>query len=155
MFVVVVRFVRVHESLILFISKFFSNSSSASSEPEPSPDAVKSLSSSRLFCVLRTFQWRHSPNESNQSDIWSWAQMEGTGYIDVVTRKLSPCNSSCRFRPSNDTHDVLRLSIETDIFNSTPAGTTIGRKLSECGQIGVTMIAGTDGWIIDAPAATA
>lgn len=73
----------------------------------------------------------------------------------MVTRKLSPCNSSCRLRPSNDTHDVFRLSIDTDILSSTPAGTTIGRKLSECGQIGVTMIAGTDGWIIDAPAATA
>lgn len=75
--------------------------------------------------------------------------------MDVVTRRLSPCNNSCRLRPSNDTHDVLRLSSETDIFNSTPAGTTIGRKLNECGQIGVTMIAGTDGCIIDAPAATA
>jgi hypothetical protein len=50
---------------------------------------------------------------------------------------------------------VLRLSGEIEIFNSTPAGTTIGRKLNECGQIGVTMIAGTLGWIIDAPAATA
>lgn len=75
--------------------------------------------------------------------------------MDVVTRRLSPCNSSCRFLPSNDTQDVFRLSIDTDIFNSTPAGTTIGRKLNECGQIGVTMMAGTDGCIIDAPAATA
>lgn len=40
-------------------------------------------------------------------------------------------------------------------MSSTPAGTTIGLKDSECGQIGVTMIAGTDGWIILAPAATA
>lgn len=40
-------------------------------------------------------------------------------------------------------------------LSSTPAGTTIGRKESECGQIGVTIIAGTDGWIIEAPAATA
>ena len=31
----------------------------------------------------------------------------------------------------------------------------MGLKLSECGQIGVTIIAGTDGWIMDAPAATA
>lgn len=49
---------------------------------------------------------------------------------------------------------MLRLSGEIEIFNSTPAGTTIGRKLNECGQIGVTIIAGTDGWIIEAPAAT-
>jgi hypothetical protein len=50
---------------------------------------------------------------------------------------------------------VLRLSGDTDILSSTPAGTTIGRKLNEWGQMGVTIIAGTDGWIIDAPAATA
>ncbi len=31
----------------------------------------------------------------------------------------------------------------------------MGLKESECGQIGVTMMAGTDGWIMDAPAATA
>lgn len=75
---------------------------------------------------------------------------------------LSPCRSSCRLRPSNETQDVFRLSGEIEIceriknedsklevilftFSSTPAGTTIGRKLSECGQIGVTIIAGTEG----------
>lgn len=31
----------------------------------------------------------------------------------------------------------------------------MGLKDNECGQIGVTMIAGTLGWIMDAPAATA
>lgn len=40
-------------------------------------------------------------------------------------------------------------------LSSTPAGTTIGLKEREWGQIGVTMIAGTLGWIMDAPAATA
>ena len=40
-------------------------------------------------------------------------------------------------------------------FNSTPAGTTIGLKESEWGQIGVTIMAGTDGCIMEAPAATA
>lgn len=40
-------------------------------------------------------------------------------------------------------------------FSSTPAGTTIGLKLSECGQMGVTMMAGTEGCIMEAPAATA
>lgn len=50
---------------------------------------------------------------------------------------------------------MFRLSGEIEILSSTPAGTTIGRKLNECGQIGVTIIAGTDGWIIEAPAATA
>ena len=40
-------------------------------------------------------------------------------------------------------------------LSSTPAGTTMGRKDKECGQMGVTMMAGTDGWIMLAPAATA
>ena len=40
-------------------------------------------------------------------------------------------------------------------LSSTPAGTTIGLNDNECGQIGVTIMAGTLGWIIDAPAATA
>lgn len=157
-----------------------SKSSSVSSEPE----AVRSHSSSRHFCFLRTFQCRHSASESNQSEIWSCAHMLGTGYMEVVTRRQSPCSSSCRLRPSKETHEVLRLSGEMEIcmrrsgegwrgvksvkvtlhklslnsvhtFNSTPAGTTMGRKLSECGQMGVTIIAGTEGCIIEAPAATA
>jgi hypothetical protein len=50
----------------------------------------------------------------------------------------------------------LLMSINIQItLSSTPAGTTMGLKDSECGQIGVTMIAGTLGWIMDAPAATA
>lgn len=40
-------------------------------------------------------------------------------------------------------------------LSSTPAGTTMGRKESECGQMGVIMMAGTLGWIMEAPAATA
>lgn len=40
-------------------------------------------------------------------------------------------------------------------FSSTPAGTMMGLKDSECGQMGVIIVAGTLGWIIDAPAATA
>lgn len=40
-------------------------------------------------------------------------------------------------------------------LSSTSAGTTMGLKERECGQMGVIMMAGTFGWIIDAPAATA
>lgn len=40
-------------------------------------------------------------------------------------------------------------------FSSTPAGTTIGRNDSEWGQMGVIMMAGTLGWIMEAPAAAA
>lgn len=43
----------------------------------------------------------------------------------------------------------------THTFSSTPAGTTMGLKESECGQMGVIRMAGTLGWIMDAPAATA
>ena len=37
---------------------------------------------------------------------------------------------------------------------STPAGTTIGRKDREWGQMGVMRMQGTLGWIMEAPAAT-
>lgn len=40
-------------------------------------------------------------------------------------------------------------------LSSTPAGTTMGLKERECGQMGVIMMAGTLGWIMEAPAATA
>ncbi len=40
-------------------------------------------------------------------------------------------------------------------MSSTPAGTTMGLKESECGHMGVTMMAGTLGWIMEAPAAAA
>ena len=79
----------------------------------------------------------------------------------VVTLMLSPWHNSCLMRPSKLTQAVLRLSGETEIFNSTPAGTTMGLEkilcylnysisvlyLKErlCGHIGVTMTAGTLG----------
>lgn len=40
-------------------------------------------------------------------------------------------------------------------LSSTPAGTTMGRNDSEWGQMGVIMMAGTLGWIMEAPAAAA
>lgn len=40
-------------------------------------------------------------------------------------------------------------------ISSTPAGTTMGLNDRECGQMGVTMMAGTFGWIMEAPAAAA
>lgn len=40
-------------------------------------------------------------------------------------------------------------------LSSTPAGTTMGRNDREWGQMGVIMMAGTLGWIMEAPAATA
>lgn len=40
-------------------------------------------------------------------------------------------------------------------MSSTPAGTTMGLKDSEWGQMGVTIMAGTLGWIMEAPAAAA
>jgi hypothetical protein len=54
-------------------------------------------------------------------------------------------------------HLVLSIVLTTVriTFSSTPAGTTMGLNESEWGHIGVTMMAGTLGWIMDAPAATA
>lgn len=68
---------------------------------------------------------------------------------------LSPWRISCLFRPSKDTHAVFLASGDSIIFSSTPAGTTIGRNDSEWGQMGVTMMAGTLGWTMEAPAAAA
>lgn len=42
-------------------------------------DRVRSSSSSMCFCLLRTFQCKHSANESNQSVIWSCEHILGTG----------------------------------------------------------------------------
>lgn len=50
---------------------------------------------------------------------------------------------------------TLKESVSVNTLRSTPAGTTMGLKESECGQMGVIMMAGTLGWIIEAPAATA
>lgn len=47
------------------------------------------------------------------------------------------------------------VGVTVSTLSSTPAGTTMGLKESECGQMGVIMIAGTLGWIMEAPAATA
>lgn len=52
-------------------------------------------------------------------------------------------------------HSLITNSGCTHTFSSTPAGTTMGLKESECGQMGVIMMAGTLGWIMEAPAATA
>lgn len=49
----------------------------------------------------------------------------------------------------------LNTNAQILTLSSTPAGTTMGLKEREWGQMGVTMIAGTLGWIMDAPAATA
>lgn len=54
--------------------------------------------------------------------------------------------------------DLLIVSLDPNrrpTISSTPAGTTMGLKDSEWGQMGVTMMAGTLGWIMDAPAAAA
>ena len=48
----------------------------------------------------------------------------------VVTLWLSPWHSSCRFLPSKETQAVFLLSGDTEIFSSTPAGTTIGLQSS-------------------------
>lgn len=54
-----------------------------------------------------------------------------------------------------DNDSMVNACVCVFTLSSTPAGTTMGLKERECGQIGVTMMAGTLGWIIEAPAAAA
>lgn len=61
-------------------------------------------------------------------------------------------NAACVMECENLSHTALIVSFT---LSSTPAGTTMGLNESECGQIGVIIMAGTLGWIIEAPAATA
>ena len=49
---------------------------------------------------------------------------------------------------------VLQVYLSGLTLISTPAGTTMGLKEREWGQIGVINIQGTLGWIMEAPAAT-
>ena len=35
--------------------------------------------SSIAFCFFRSFQCKQSAKEANQSEIWSWEQIDGTG----------------------------------------------------------------------------
>ena len=46
--------------------------------------------------------------------------------MEVVTRSESPWHSSCLFLPSKETQAVFLESGLTEIFSSTPAGTTMG-----------------------------
>lgn len=51
--------------------------------------------------------------------------------------------------------ELLATVLIVFTISSTPAGTTMGLNERECGQMGVTMMAGTLGWIMEAPAAAA
>ena len=82
----------------------------------------------------------------------TWEQMDGIGYMLVVTLRLSPWQSSCLFLPSKLTQAVFLLSGDTEILSSTPAGTTMGLKERLWGQMGVTMMAATPGCTMLAPA---
>ena len=50
---------------------------------------------------------------------------------------------------------TTKVNEKKSTFSSTPAGRMMGRNERECGQTGVTKIAATLGWTIEAPAATA
>lgn len=62
----------------------------------------------------------------------------------------NPFENGCTLKKANRNE-----SVTVSTLSSTPAGTTMGLKERECGQMGVIMIAGTLGWIMEAPAATA
>lgn len=59
--------------------------------------------------LVRLVAGRH-PTQVTKANIW-WA-LYSTGRNLTY---LSPWNSSCRLRPSNDTHDVFLLSGDTEI----------------------------------------
>jgi hypothetical protein len=48
--------------------------------------------------------------------------------------------NSIRFLPSKDAYAECLEVCGTWIFNTTESGSNIGRKLNECGQIGVTLM---------------
>lgn len=54
-----------------------------------------------------------------------------------------------------DNDSMVNACVCVFTLSSTPAGTTMGLKDNEWGQMGVIMMAGTLGWIMEAPAATA
>lgn len=62
--------------------------------------------------------------------------------MDVVIWMKWSERSSLFSLPSTEYQAVLREVGESRILSVTPAGTTIGRKDSEWGQIGVIIIAG-------------
>ena len=106
------------------------------------------------FCISRMFQLRFLASESNQSLEISRFATVGSGQTEVVILIPSPTPSSCLFFPSIDTHAPFRPVGLHTTFNSTVAGIIIGRKESECGQIGVISMQGTVGCTMDPPADT-
>ncbi len=84
----------------------------------------------------------------------------------LITRRIrvnewrNRCFDKRRDKFGNDVNNMMWLQQNELVpflltMSSTPAGTTMGLKESECGQMGVTMMAGTLGWIMEAPAAAA
>ena len=86
------------------------------------------------------------------------------GYVWLLVHVIQKCENKKIVKGfvENAKKNVLSISffcvcccVCCFTLSSTPAGTTIGRNDNEWGQIGVTIMAGTLGWIMDAPAATA
>ena len=55
--------------------------------------------------------------------------------------------------PSNPTHPLDLQSTGMEHINTEESGRSNGRKDSVCAQMGVSNIAGTEGWTMDPPAA--
>lgn len=63
--------------------------------------------------------------------------------------------SPCAYKTPCKLAQTTKVNEKKSTFSSTPAGRMMGRNERECGQTGVTKIAATLGWTIEAPAATA
>jgi hypothetical protein len=105
----------------------------------------KLLHSIGVFCAARSFQCKHSANELNQLEISSEDDTDGTGHSDMVMDMTSSPESSVRLRPSKEMKAGARASLLLQMRSSTRAGNTTGRNESECGEIGVNAIEGTEG----------
>jgi hypothetical protein len=103
------------------------------------------------FCIFLSFQCKHSAKDENHAEISSEELADGTGQRDVVTDTTSSPDSSNFSLPSNERYAGERAFLLFVMRNSARAGKMTGRKDSECGQMGVIPIDGTDGWIMVPP----
>ena len=96
-------------------------------------------------CSLNSPQSKEKKKRNNH--IWSLdTQKKSTLLIFQSPRAYkTPCKLA----------QTTKVNEKKSTFSSTPAGRMMGRNERECGQTGVTKIAATLGWTIEAPAATA
>mmetsp|Transcript_13998 Transcript_13998/g.52309 ORF Transcript_13998/g.52309 Transcript_13998/m.52309 type:complete len:282 (-) Transcript_13998:888-1733(-) len=130
-------------------SKDFPGSSGAIASLSPVPGSPPLKNG---FCRTRELNEKDLCNEENQSTVVLLRDTVGRMTEDVLTTSASPRCMALRDLPSKETHAEDRLSSGTSQRTSLVAGSMSGRKDKECGQIGVSRIAGTLGWTMLPPA---